>query len=144
MKPFAFIIALILLAFAPPANAREVIAGPVPGKVLAVLDGDTVAVRLHIWIGQDIETHVRIAGIDTPEMKGKCAGEREKAAAARAELEKLLADSAITLSNIRHEKYAGRVMAVATNSQGVDLGGYLTEKGFARRYQGKKRLGWCE
>lgn len=137
------LLVILMLLFATPADARDVIAGPVSGKVLQVLDGDTVTVRLHIWIGQDVETHVRIAGIDTPEMKGKCAREREMATAARVELEKLLADSTITLSNIRHEKYAGRVMAKAVNSQGVDLGGHLTEKGFARPYNGKKRLGWC-
>lgn len=145
MRGFISLLALLISLLATtPADARDMIAGPVPGKVLSVLDGDTVTVRLHIWIGQDVETHVRIAGIDTPEMKGKCAKEREMAAAARAALEHLLADSTITLTNIRHEKYAGRVMAEAVNGAGVDLAAYLTEKGFARPYAGKKRLGWCE
>ena len=135
---------ILMLLFAAPAAARDTIAGPVSGKVLAVLDGDTIAVRLHIWIGQDIETHVRLAGIDTPEIKGKCRAERSMAVQARQELETLLASSTVTLSNIRLEKYAGRVLADAVSGEGVNLASHLKDKGLARAYGGKKRLGWCE
>lgn len=135
---------ILLLLFATHAEARDTIAGPVPGKVLAVLDGDTIAVRLHIWIGQHIETNVRLAGIDTPEIKGKCAAERSMAVQARQELETLLASNTVTLSNIRLEKYAGRVLADAVNGEGINLASHLKDKGLARAYGGKKRLGWCE
>lgn len=122
---------------------QEVIPGPVQGEVLNILDGDTVTVRLHVWIGQDIETHVRIAGIDTPEIKGKCAAERSKAQEARSEIAALLSDNKIQLSNVRLEKYAGRVLAEAQATDGTDIAGYMIEKGLARPYGGEKRNGWC-
>jgi endonuclease YncB( thermonuclease family) len=145
MRGFFILLALLISLLATvPASAKDMIAGPVSGKVLAVLDGDTITVRLHIWIGQDIETHVRLAGIDTPEIKGKCAAERARAIEARQELQTLLASSTVTLSNIRLEKYAGRVLADAVSGDGVNLASHLKDKGLARAYGGKKRLGWCE
>jgi micrococcal nuclease len=38
------------------------VAGPVTARVLAVIDGDTLAVSARIWIGQTIETRVRPPG----------------------------------------------------------------------------------
>lgn len=126
-----------------PSLRSETLPGPLQAEVLSVLDGDTIAVRVHVWIGQELETHVRIAGIDTPEIHGKCDDEREKAAAARAEVQKLLQSGTAILSDIRLEKYAGRVMAHVTTQGGTALGDYLVAKGFARRYGGEKRQGWC-
>jgi endonuclease YncB( thermonuclease family) len=122
---------------------KEIIAGPIQGDVLQVLDGDTVAVRLHVWIGQDIETHVRINGIDTPEIHGKCEEERSLAQKARSELSGLVSDRKIELTNIRLEKYAGRVLADAKTEDGLDIGKHLISKGVARAYQGEKRKPWC-
>lgn len=137
---------LVLLLLSTPANAgprSEILRGPVQGRVLNVLDGDTINVRLHVWIGQEIETHVRIAGIDTPEIKGKCEAERRKARAARAEVANLLADNKITLLNVRLEKYAGRVLAEAQTTAGTDIRTHMINKGLARPYGGEKRKGWC-
>lgn len=134
---------LFLLLLPQPADARDVLAGPLTGQVLAVLDGDTVTVRLHIWIGQDIETHVRISGIDTPEKRGKCVSERKRAEQSRLALATLLADGKIQLRDIRHEKYAGRVLATAAASDGTSIADYLIGKNLARAYKGGKRQGWC-
>ena len=137
-------LALIFLLLLPqPADAKDVLAGPLTGQVLDVLDGDTVTVRLHIWIGQDIETHVRISGIDTPEKRGKCVSERTRAEQSRVALAQLLTDGKIQLSNIQHEKYAGRVLANATASDGTPIADYLIGKNLARPYKGGKRQGWC-
>lgn len=136
----------LLLATAPAgaASARQdVILGPVKGKVLDILDGDTVTARIHVWIGQDVESSVRIAGIDAPEIKGKCIKEREMAERARQALKALLADSEISLYNIRLEKYAGRVLAEAVNKNGVNISKHMLEKGLVRPYGGEKREGWC-
>lgn len=122
---------------------QDVIAGPVEGKVLDVLDGDTVVVRLHVWIGQEIESSVRIAGIDAPEIKGKCAKERQMAQNAKEELARLFEDQNIKLSNIRLEKYAGRVLAEAANTEGVNVSRHMLDKGLVRPYGGEKRKGWC-
>ncbi len=134
----------ILLSLPAAASIRqEVIAGPVQGQVLDILDGDTVTVRLHVWIGQNIETSVRIAGIDTPEMKGKCKAERAKAIEARDEIANLLADNKIQLSNVRLEKYAGRVLAEAYATDGTNIKDHMIRKGLARSYGGEKRMSWC-
>lgn len=139
-------LAIVLLTGATAADAaprQEILAGPVTGQVVSVYDGDTVNVRLHVWIGQELETAVRIDGIDTPEMRGKCESERSKAEAARAELENLLASGKIILTDIRLEKYAGRVLAKAMTPEGISIADYLIEKGHARAYGGKKRNSWC-
>jgi endonuclease YncB( thermonuclease family) len=65
------------------APAAEVLAGPVSARVLEVIDGDTVVVQAQVWIGQAIEFRVRLAGIDAPELRGKCDAERALAAQAR-------------------------------------------------------------
>ena len=70
MPRFYIPLFLLLVLSYPAMAARDVIAGPMTGDVMQVLDGDTVTVRVRIWIGQSIETSVRINGIDTPEMRG--------------------------------------------------------------------------
>jgi endonuclease YncB( thermonuclease family) len=140
------IVCSLLIVCAAPIEASlraEVLAGPVEGEIISILDGDTVTVRLKVWIGQSIETSVRIAGIDTPEMRGKCAEERQLATDARAEIIRLLPDNRIRLYNIRLEKYAGRVLAEAKTTDGTDIARHMVEKGFARDYHGARRTGWC-
>ena len=117
--------------------------GPMTGEVLNVLDGDTVNVKVRVWIGQEVETSIRIAGIDAPEMKGKCEKERTLAEEARQTVIRLLSDNQIQIYNIRLEKYAGRVMAQVQTAGGVDIGKYMIEKGLARPYHGEKRQPWC-
>lgn len=147
MFPRPFLILLIMLAFVMPADAArprsEILPGPLHGSLLDVLDGDTLSVRLHVWIGQVVVTDVRISGIDTPELRGKCERERNMAVAARNEVRQLLESGGVVLSDIKLEKYAGRVLAQVTTSEGIQIGDYLIAKRLARPYQGKTRLGWC-
>lgn len=141
-----FVFALILSSSGAKSAASprsDILPGPVFGDVIEVLDGDTIAVRLKVWIGQNVETHVRLAGIDTPELRGKCAAERAKAKAAQQTLAALLTDGKVTLYNIRLEKYAGRVLAQATNTQGDMLTEKMLNSGYARPYHGAKRESWC-
>ncbi len=147
--PHRFLIVIILaLAFlwtsASDASLRQdVIKGPVQGHVIQITDGDTFTVRLRIWIGQDMETHVRLAGIDAPEIHGKCEKERKLAKAAHSELERLLQKGEVVLTDIRLEKYAGRVLASAATPDGIRISEHLIGKGLARPYNGGKRDGWC-
>jgi endonuclease YncB( thermonuclease family) len=141
------IIVLALSLFCAPAQAyrphADIIPGPVPGEVTEVLDGDTVAVRVHVWLGEDIDTHVRVAGIDAPEIHGKCEAERQRAQDAKRELAKLVSGGKVKLYGVRLEKYAGRVMARIEAPSGADVGQHMLDEGLARPYQGKKRGGWC-
>ena len=131
-----------------PAGAAERaalnrLAGPVPADVLRVVDGDTLEVRAHIWLGQQVDTLVRITGIDAPELKAKCAAERAAARRARDALVERIGDRPVMLRDIRFEKYAGRVMS-RVESGGTDVGRALIGDGLVRSYGGKKREKWCE
>lgn len=125
-----------------PAAADEKLAGPVPARVDRVIDGDTIAVRAQVWLGQEITVLVRIEGADTPELRGGCPA--EKAAATRAKA--LLTSEAghqVLLQDIRHDKYAGRVLARVTSEKGEDLASILIDAGLARPYDGGQRVDWC-
>ncbi len=107
--------------------------------MVAVVDGDTLSVRAHIWLGQEVATLVRLAGIDAPELKGECESERARARAAREHLERLVAGGPVTLAQIRYEKYAGRVMAHVATADGQDLSQRMIAAGLVRAYDGGKR-----
>ena len=151
----AFVSALILGAapatgqsgqLASPKSAplhRRSVPGPVPAKVLRVIDGDTLMVRARIWIGQEIEIKVRLAGVDAPELRGKCERERILARRARDLVAASIADGEVRLHAIQYGKFAGRVLARVETSAGDDLGTALLDAGLGRPYRGKRRQGWC-
>ena len=120
------------------------IPGPVPALVLRVIDGDTIAVRARIWIGQSVDTRVRIVGVDTPELRGKCAQEIELAAAARELVIEALGDQTVTLRDVRYDKFGGRVLARVESYTGEDIARLLIAAGLGRPYDGGKRAPWCD
>lgn len=124
-------------------GVADSILGPMPAEVLGVIDGDTLAVRVRVWLNQDIQTSVRLSGVDTPELRGKCEREREMAVQAKNELTRLLEQKDIQLFDIHHDKYAGRVIARAVTYDGIDLSEFLIKKGVARPYAGQTRESWC-
>ncbi len=137
-------VAVAVVAATAPAKTREVLAGPVPATVVAVIDGDTLAVRARVWLGQDLETHVRLADIDTPELRGDCPAETALAERARDALAALVADGPVVLTDIRYGTYAGRVVARVATADGVDAGAPLLAAGLARPYAGRgPRPDWC-
>lgn len=163
MRAMASIVAALSLAPQTATAAREVLSGPVPARIVKVIGGDTLVVRARIWLGHEVETRVRLAGLDAPEMSGRCPRERELARAARAFLLARLDGAVVTLHDIRYGKFAGRVLARietrpndsnrsggggATGGGGAsrseDLGAALLAAGLARPYDGRRRLPWCE
>lgn len=134
---------LALLAAPSAAGAREELAGPIPADIVEVIDGDTVRLRAHIWLGQEVETSVRLAGINAPELKGDCDAERKLALRARDYLATLLDGGNVSLRDIAYDKYGGRVVAQVTDAAGRDLGTALVAAGYARPYDGGKRAAWC-
>jgi len=143
MDRVTFVTLLLLVFITNTSYAAKRIEGPIKGNVLKVLDGDTLEVRMDVWLNQQIETKLRIIGIDTPEIKGKCPFEREKAQEAKKEIIRLINDNFVTIYNIRYGKYAGRVIADVKTADGINLANYMLEKGLARSYKGKKRKSWC-
>ena len=136
---------------APAAAPADAVAGPVLAQVLGVIDGDTIAVRARIWIGQNVDTRVRLAGVDTPELRGACAAERDLAIAARNFVVDAIADGGadsdaaggVTLWDIRYDKFGGRVLARVETAGGADLAELLIAAGLGRAYDGRAREPWC-
>jgi endonuclease YncB( thermonuclease family) len=111
-------------------------------EVLRVIDGDTLEARVHVWLGQEIVTKVRLAGIDAPELHARCAAERAGAEAARSALAALVEGRSVRLTDVRPDKYFGRVVA-RISAGGHDAGAALLAAGHARLYGGGRRGGWC-
>jgi len=145
MIPPRLSVAAIVFLYAATGNlfAAEVFEGPVLARVERVVDGDTVAVRATIWIGQDIRVFVRVNGIDTPELKGKCAQEIKWAQFARRFVVNWTYSGWVRLKNIKQGKYAGRVIADVFDDSGRNLAAELLKKGLAIPYSGGKRPNWC-
>ncbi len=126
------------------AAAEEALVGPVPAEVVRVIDGDTIEVRARIWLGQTVETRVRLAAIDTPEMRGGCPDSLALAIRARDRVETLVANRAVTLLDIRYDRYGGRVLARVQTADGIDISAALLESGLAYPYSGEgPRHDWC-
>lgn len=124
-------------------SAQTYLPGPVTAEVRRVLDGDTLEVSARIWLGQEVETKVRLAGIDAPELRGACEAERAAARAAQAWLDARLVGASVRLVDVRFDKYGGRVLARVLDAEGRDVGDALVTEGLARAYDGRRRAPWC-
>jgi len=132
-----------VFVFSSPLVAGQTMPGPYRFEVLRVLDGDTFHARVPIWLGQDIVTKVRLLGIDTPEINGKCAAEKQLAQKARAFTQNWLAQDDLHLVNIRQGTFAGRVLATVQTMQGDSLSDALLMRKLAKPYRGR-RATWCD
>lgn len=123
---------------------REPLPGPIPAAVLRVVDGDTLTVRARIWINQELETSVRLQGIDAPELNGACDAERARAKAARDFLAQRTLNRFVVLHDISNDKYGGRVVARITTESGEDLAQSLLQEQLATPYDGRgAKAKWC-
>ena len=86
---------------------------------------------------------VRLLGVDTPEIKGKCDSEKVTARAAKQfTVQALRSAKTIELRNMQRDKYFRILTDVYLD--GKNLADGLIKAGHARVYDGGKRLGWCE
>lgn len=129
------LLACLLVLALLPVGAADPLPGPTPADLVRVVDGDTVEVRARIWLDEWIGVSVRLSGIDAPELHGRCPAEREKAAAARDYLSRLIEGHALTLEDISPDKYAGRVEARLL-ADGQDTAAALLADGLARPLEG--------
>jgi endonuclease YncB( thermonuclease family) len=112
-------------------------------EVVRIIDGDTFVARMRTGPGGEVETRVRLRSIDAAELHARCSKELRLALAARAALQRLLADGRVTLSHVGPDKYPGRIDAnVATRSTN-DISAAMFSGGFARTYDGGRRGTWC-
>ncbi len=140
--PLLLIISFLLLAPAP-AGTAPFITGPVAAKVVKVYDGDTFTVEAYPWPGLEAKASVRINGVDTPEILGKCEAEKQKAIKARDFVKWLVLGEVVYLENVKHGKYAGRVVADVKLEGGGNLADKIIDQGLGREYHGGTREGWC-
>ena len=145
MFPPRLPVAAICLLYSATGNlfASEVLEGPVRAQVERVVDGDTFAVRATIWPGQDIRVFVRVNGIDTPELRGRCPYEKKLAQFARAFVINWTYSGWVKLKNIHQGKYAGRIIADVFDNDGRNLADGLLKKGLAYSYSGGRKASWC-
>lgn len=107
-------------------------------------DGDTCTVSLPPGIPALFGDHitVRLAGIDTPEMKGICEEERALARQAQALTQKLMVQAVkIELLEPRRDKYY-RILARVL-ADGQEVAQELVKAALARPYDGGKKERWC-
>ena len=114
-----------------------------PAEVLRVIDGDTFQARVRVWPGLDVDTKVRLRGVDAAELHARCAGELAQAQAARTALETILADGGVAISRVGIDKYGGRIDAAVSTRNTADVSAALLKGGYARSYDGGKRGSWC-
>jgi endonuclease YncB( thermonuclease family) len=113
--------------------------------VTGVYDGDTFYINMPGLPPELSRIGVRVRGIDTPEMRGKCESEKRNALAAKAFTTRVIvaAGRQVTLTNLKWDKYGGRVDADVFVG-GQKLADMMITRGYARPYIGGKRAGWCE
>jgi endonuclease YncB( thermonuclease family) len=120
------------------------------GRVIKVYDGDTMTIACCLHGDSTVERYyrfsVRLAGIDTPEMKSRNPTEKSLATAAQTALSNLVLHQLVTLRNVKFEKY-GRLLAdvyVTDNSTGKELhvNQYMLDRGYAVYYDGGAKPEW--
>jgi endonuclease YncB( thermonuclease family) len=111
--------------------------------VVRIIDGDTFVARVRAWPAPDYETRVRLRRIDAAELHARCSRELRLALAARAALQRLLADGRVTLSRVGPDKYPGRIDANVATRSTADVSAAMLSGGFARAYDGGRRGTWC-
>ncbi|MBB1404925.1 thermonuclease family protein [Pseudoalteromonas sp. SG44-5] len=114
-------------------------------EVTSIYDGDTFRANIsgvHSLIGERIG--IRVAGVDTPEMRGKCQKEKDLARKAKqVTVEALRSAKVIELRNTKRGKYFRIVADVYVDNK--SLTDILISSGLGVAYDGgTKAKNWCE
>ena len=112
-------------------------------EVVRIIDGDTFVARMRTEPGGEVETRVRLRSIDAAELHARCSKELRLALAARAALQRLLAEGSVMLSHVGPDKYPGRIDANVATRNNVDVSAAMLNGGWARAYDGGRRGSWC-
>ena len=128
-----------------PITWSETIPFKVPitnGFVLKVYDGDTITIasKLPFENSPIYRFSVRLAGIDTPEIKGKTEKEKNTAKDAKNKLETMIMGKQILLKNVNTEKY-GRILA-DIYLEDIHINKWMIEQNLAIEYDGGKKTSW--
>lgn len=111
------------------------------GKVIEIIDGDTLDIQVDLGFHISITQRFRVNGINTPEVKGI---EKEKGLKAKAVVQKLLPPGSqvtVTTYKDKTEKYGRYLADIFFEVDGVEqeLGPLLISEGMAVEYHGGAR-----
>lgn len=108
-------------------------------KVIKVYDGDTITVAAHLTKDLPIyRFHVRLNGIDAPEIKAKTMKEKEMAVGARDALANMIMGQMIELKNNKCEKY-GRILSDVYYGD-IHVNQWMLDNRLAIPYDGKTKM----
>lgn len=142
---FKTFLAFVLFAFSVSALAKKpVLYGNVfVDEVMAIYDGDTFYANISGWpaiVGERVS--VRINGVDTPEIRTRCASEKKLGQKAKqVTVEMLRSAQKVELRNMQRGKYF-RIIA-DVYADGVSVAETLIAKNLAYEYYGGTRQSWC-
>jgi micrococcal nuclease len=141
MNKLLLLLALCLSIFS--AHAAPEYGTVTVSKVISVYDGDTFRVDIDSLppiVGKNIP--IRLNGVDTPEIQGKCQKEKDLALKARDFVRNKLANAKeIKLTKLQRGKYFRVVADVLID--GVSLEQELLDNELAYKYTGGKKTSWC-
>lgn len=112
------------------------------GEVIKVYDGDTITIvsKLPYDASPLYRFSVRLAGIDSAEIKGKTDKEKALAQEAKNALQDLILHKVISLKNLKTEKY-GRILADVYIGE-LHVNQWLLDNNYAVKYLGGTKLDW--
>ena len=108
-------------------------------KVLRIYDGDTLTVGT-IINNQNYKFNVRIAFIDTPEIKTKDILEKQYAIIIRNKLRERLLNQIIQIEILKHDKYGRLLSKISHNDE--DISKWMLDNEYAKPYYGGKKQIW--
>lgn len=107
-------------------------------------DGDTCYIIYESLPESLQKMSIRVLGIDTPEIKGKCDKEKELALEAREFANSVFkAAKNIEFKDLKWDKYGGRVLS-NVYLDGKLYSDLIIAKGLAKNYDGGKKISWCD
>jgi len=121
-------------------------------KVLKVIDGDTIDLRIDLGFKIHHEIRVRLYGVNTPESRTKDLKEKELGLKAKKFTEDWMTNHEWVFVNTipdKNDKY-GRILAKIYSSEKIDdpktacLNIDIIESGYAREYYGVGDKTWAE
>lgn len=125
-------------------SAPKVYGDAIVSEVRSIYDGDSFKVHIEGWpdiIGKSMG--IRVAGVDTPEMRGKCPQEKKLAQKAKKHTVAMLRQGRVVeLRNMQRGKYFRIVASVYID--GVSLSDSLIDAKLAYPYNGGKKQSWCK
>lgn len=113
--------------------------------IIRVVDGDTIETRVAQHPTELQKIYVRLKGIDTPELHGKCDKEKKIAQDAKLFLTKLLKSySMMQVHDVSFDKYGQRIVG-SVFVKDIHINQLMIDQGFAVSYTGQgQKKNWCQ